>query len=102
MPRRSAAPELAYWPLASDVKPILIGRSDCASALLNFHGPKNVPTVPAAAAVPSKRRRLILDSDISYPPVMNPIPLGSSQCNGLPFMPIALIFDLNEFSNHVN
>ena len=28
MPRRSEAPELAYWPEASEVMPILIGRSD--------------------------------------------------------------------------
>jgi hypothetical protein len=40
LPRRSEAPELAYWPLASEVRPIRIGLSvACAYTRLCFQGP---------------------------------------------------------------
>ena len=40
-PRRSSAPEAAYWPLESIVRPITSGFfcAACAQARLCFHGP---------------------------------------------------------------
>ena len=51
MPRRSSWPLLPYWPLASQVRPSLIGLAPCAQTRLCCHGPKNVAVPPAAAAI---------------------------------------------------
>ena len=59
MPRRSSWPLLPYWPLASQVRPSLIGLAPCAQTRLCCQGPKNVAVPPAAAAIrlPLDQRR---------------------------------------------
>src|SRR5829696_3502756 len=52
MPRRSSCPLLPYWPLASQVRPSLIGfLAPCAQTRLCRQGPKNA-AVPAAIRLP--------------------------------------------------
>jgi hypothetical protein len=51
MPRRSSWPLLPYWPLASQVRPSLIGLAPWAQTRLCCQGPKKVAVPPAAAAI---------------------------------------------------
>ena len=52
MPRTSSWPLLPYWPLASQVRPSLIGfLAPCAQTRLCCHGPKKVAVPPSAAAI---------------------------------------------------
>lgn len=51
MPRRSSCPLLPYWPLASQVRPSLIGLPPCANTRFSFHGPKKLPAPPMTLAI---------------------------------------------------
>ena len=50
MPRRSSWPLLPYWPLASQVRPSLIGLAPCAQTF-SFQGPKKLPVPPMTLAI---------------------------------------------------
>lgn len=52
MPSRSSWPLAPYWPLASQVRPSLIGlAAPWAQTRVCFHGPKKVPPPARAAAI---------------------------------------------------
>ena len=52
MPRRSSWPLLPYWPLASQVRPSLIGlAAPCAQTRFSFQGPKKLPVPPMTLAI---------------------------------------------------
>ena len=52
IPRRSSWPLLPYWPLASQVRPSLIGFAAlCAQTRFSFQGPKKLPVPPMTLAI---------------------------------------------------